>query len=275
MLTILRLTIKEVVRRKILHVTILLSLLFLALFGIGVRFAYTNLTRNLDPLRFLIVQQFFVLGLFFGSFLVSFLTVMTAVGAISAEIESGTILAILPHPIRRSDVILGKFFGYALLLAIFSLLYYTALSALVTVLTGLPLPYRLFPVLLFTLQPLILLSVTIYGTTLLPTLANGIAVFMLYAVGWLGGMIEQVGYLLKNGTLIHLGILSSLIMPADALYRKIIATVQSGAARSLTGNFLGPFGVQAEPSVWMLLYTGLYILCFVLAAVGRFNRRDI
>lgn len=275
MLTILRMTVKEMVRRKILHVTILLSLLFLVLFGVGVHFAYTNLSRNLDPLRFLIVQQFLALGLFFGCFLISFLTVMTAVGAISAEIENGTILAILPHPIHRSDVILGKFIGYACILSLFSFSYYAIISALIVHLTGTPVPFRILPLLLFTLQPLILLAVTVYGTTLLPTLANGIAVFMLYAVGWLGGMIEQVGYLLKNSTLIHLGILSSLLMPADALYRKIIATAQSSSALALTGNFLGPFGVHSEPSIWMLVYTGLYILFFLVAAIRRFNQRDI
>lgn len=275
MLTILRMTVKEIVRRKILHVTILLSLLFLVLFGIGVHFAYTNLSRNLDPLRFLIIPQFLALGLFFACFLVSFLTVMTSVGAISSEIENGTILAILPHPIRRADVIMGKFLGYASVLVVFSFLYYCSVLTLVAILSKTQVSLQVTPILLFSLQPLVLLAVTLYGTTLLPTLANGIAVFMLYAIGWLGGMIEQVGYMITNSTLIHLGILSSLIMPADALYRKIVASVQSGTALAFSSRFLGPFGVYSEPSVWMLVYTGLYILFFLLAAISRFNRRDI
>lgn len=57
--------------------------------------------------------------------------------------------------------------------------------------------------------------------------------------------------------------------------RKEIDTVQFSSALALTGNFLGPFGVYSEPSIWMLAYTGLYILCFLLAAIRRFNRRDI
>lgn len=275
MLTIFRLTIKEAVRRKILHVTILLSLLFLLLFGIGLHYVYRNLNDSLDPLRFLIYPQFLVLGLFFGCFLISFLTVMTAVGSISSEIENGTILAVLPHPIRRADVILGKFLGSLSVLAIFSFLFYVSIFALVSILCKTQIPFRIVAAVIFTFQPLVLLAVTIYGTTFLPTLANGIAVFMLYALGWLGGMIEQIGYLLKNSTLIHLGILSSLLMPADSLYRKIVATVQSGSSLAIAGRFLGPFGANSEPSVWMLAYTGLYVLCFLLAAIRHFDKRDI
>lgn len=275
MLTIFRITVKEVVRRKILHVTLLLSLLFLALFGYGVHFAYSNLSRNLDPLRFLIIPQFFTLGLFFGCFLISFLAVMTAVGTISAEIENGTILAILPHPIRRAEVILGKFIGYACVLSVFSFLYYASCMTLVDLITQTQVPFHVTSVILFALQPLVLLAVTMYGTTLLPTLANGIAVFMLYALGWLGGMIEQVGVLLKNSTMINLGILSSLIMPTDALYRKIVATAQSSSTLAFSSRFLGPFGVNSEPSAWMLVYTGVYIIYFLFVAIRRFNRRDI
>lgn len=279
MSTIFRVTIKEIVRRKILHVTIILSVIFLALYGFGLHFAYinlnSNLSGNLDPIRAMIIPQFFALGLFFGCFLISFLTIMTAVGAISSEIENGTSLAILSRPVRRSEIILGKFSGYAVVLCVFSLIFYVVSLLLAAVLTHTHVSLHPISLVLFTLQPLILLAVTLYGTTLLPTMANGIAVFMLYAVGWLGGMIEQIGGLLQNQTLLHLGIVSSLLMPADALYRKIIATSQSSYVLALSGHALGPFGVNSEPSVWMLVYTGVYIVFFLFIAIRRFNRRDI
>ena len=40
-------------------------------------------------------------------------------------------------------------------------------------------------------------------------------------------------------------------------------------------SMLGPFGSMSEPSAWMLLYTGLYILCFLVLAVRIFSKRDL
>lgn len=38
---------------------------------------------------------------------------------------------------------------------------------------------------------------------------------------------------------------------------------------------LGPFGVHSTPSDWMLVYTGVYVLGLLAAAVSAFDRRDI
>lgn len=128
---------------------------------------------------------------------------------------------------------------------------------------------------LFALQPLILLALTFWGSTLLPTLANGIAVFMLYAMGILGGMMEQIGYIIHSPSLINIGIVSSLIMPADAIYRKIVFTLLASQGTNFSTLILGPFGAGAEPSFWMLVYTLLYILGFLASAVRIFAKRDL
>lgn len=275
MLTIARITLKEMVRRLILHVTLILTVLFLALYGTGVHFAFKNMSAAGSPLRAMITPEFLSLGLFFGSFLISFLAIMSSVGAISSEIENGTILAIVPRPIRRSEILLGKFLGYAVVLMTFAVIYYCAVILILQYTTGLHVPLKLGTILLYAVQPLVLLAVTTFGTTFLPTLANGIVVFMLYMLGVLGGMIEQIGFMLKNQTLIQMGIISSLIMPADSLYRKIVSSVLSAPGVNLSAYFLGPFGSGSEPSFYMLIYTGLYIIAFLTLAARTFSNRDI
>lgn len=275
MLSILRLTLKEVIRRRILHVTILLTVLFLALYGTGVHYAFQNMSAASSTLRPMVIPQFLSLGLFFGSFLISFLAIMSSVGAVSLEIENGTMLAIVPRPIRRAEILLGKFLGYAVLLMTFAILFYGAVMLILQLTTGLHVPLRYGTILLYACQPLVLLAVTLYGTTFLPTLANGIVAFMLYMLGVLGGMIEQIGCLLKNQTLLQMGIISSLIMPADSLYRKIVSSVLSAAGINFSTFFLGPFGSSSEPSNNMLIYTGLYVIGFLALAVRTFSKRDI
>jgi len=274
-LTMALLTFKEMVRRRILLVTFVLAVAFLALYGTGVHYGYKDMAAHASPMKPLIAPMLLSIGLYFGSFIIAFLAVMAAVGAISGEIENGTIHAIVPRPVRRSEIILGKFLGYGLMLSAFAALFYVAVLLIVHFNTGMSVPIKAGAIGLFCLQPLILLAVTLFGTTFLSTLANGIGAFMLYAVGVVGGMLEQIGHLASSKVLVNIGIVSSLAMPADAVYRKIVYTLLSVPGASVSSLMMGPFGSNSEPSVWMLVYTGLYILGFLVLAVKVFSRRDI
>lgn len=274
MVPIFLLTLKESVRKRILLVALILTAIFLTLYGTGVHYGHKDMVRHGGEMKVLIAPMFLTLGLYFGSFIIAFLAVMTAVGAVSAEVENGTMHAVATRPVRRSEIILGKFLGYCLILSLFAALFYVAVLLIIHYSTGLNVPVKAEAVLLFCLQPVILLSVTMFGTTFLSTLANGIGAFMLYSVGVVGGMLEQFGYLAKSQVLVDIGIVSSLIMPADSVYRKIVYTLSS-AQGPMMALYMGPFGSGAEPSTWMLVYTGLYILGFLLLALRIFSRRDI
>jgi len=277
MLTIAALTFREVVRRRILLVTIVLAVAFLSLYGIGVHYGYKDMTDNhySGPMSALIAPMFLSLGLYFGSFIIAFLAIMAAVGSVSSEIENGIIYAVVSSPVRRVDIILGKFIGYSLMLSVFASLFYAAVLLIVHYNTGLNVPVKAEAIALFCLQPVILLAVTMFGTTFLSTLANGIACFMLYAVGVVGGMLEQIGNLLDSQVLVNIGIVSSLLMPADSVYRKIVFNLLSAPGASMSHLVLGPFGSNSEPSVWMLVYIGLYIVFFLAMASRIFSRKDI
>lgn len=277
MLTIAALTFREVVRRRILLVTIVLAVAFLSLYGIGVHYGYKDMADNhySGPMSTLIAPMFLSLGLYFGSFIIAFLAIMAAVGSVSSEIENGIIYAVVPSPVRRVDIILGKFIGYSLMLSVFASLFYAAVLLIVHYNTGLNVPVKAGAIALFCLQPVILLAVTMFGTTFLSTLANGIACFMLYAVGVVGGMLEQIGTLLNSQVLVNIGIVSSLLMPADSVYRKIVFNLLSAPGASMSYLVLGPFGSNSEPSIWMMVYTGLYIVFFLAMASRIFSRKDI
>lgn len=276
MLTIVALTFKEVVRRRILLVTIVLAVVFLVLYGTGVHYGYKDMggSHTAGPMQALIAPMFLSIGLYFGSFIIAFLAVMAAVGSISGEIENGVIYSVVPRPLRRRDIIAGKFIGYTLMLSAFASLFYVAVLLIVHYNTGLNAPVQAGAISLFCLQPVILLAVTMFGTTFLSTLANGIGCFMLYAVGVVGGMLEQIGHLAESQVLVNIGVVSSLIMPADAVYRKIVYSLLAADSSNFS-LMIGPFGSASEPSVWMLVYTGFYVLFFLAMAVKIFAGRDI
>ncbi|PRR69142.1 ABC transporter permease [Neomoorella humiferrea] len=283
-------TFREAWRKKVALIAGALTLAFLILYGTGLHFITRDMVNTANPAAaasyYAMMQAvtLFVLGIYLASFLAAGLAVLAAVGSVAGEIENGTLYTLAVRPLSRRDLLLGKFLGLAAMLVTYAALFFLALASLVYWQTGLVIP-GLVPALgLFILEPLVLLAVTMLGTTRLSTLGNGVLAFALYALAVVGGMIEQIGALVESTAAIYTGVVTSLILPADAVYRRLVATVVD---RLPVGNgqdiprfinpqsMLGPFGSQSTPSDWMLLYTLVYIVVLLAAAVYVFNRRDI
>ena len=276
-------TLKEVSRRRILLVSSILAAGFLVLYGLGVHFAYTSAQGegaapgSMQALfHDLLPDMFFTLALFFGTFITAFLAVMSGVGSISTEIEQGVMQGLTPRPIRRSTIVLAKFTGYALVMSAFSVALYLGVVLTTVLATGKTVAVDFKAMGLYVLHPIVLLAVTMLGTTFLPTIPNAIAAFMLYALSIMGGTVEQLGHLLEKDVLVNIGIVTSLVMPADSLYRKMVnLTLSSASAGIVSTGFLGPFGSSNEPSVYMIVYTLAYVVALIASAVAVFSRRDI
>lgn len=282
-------TFREAWRKKVVLVAGLLTLAFLALYGTGLHFVLDSDRANFaDPALadFIALTEtilIFSMGVYLASFLVAGLAILSAVGSIAGEIENGTLYPLMVRPLSRRDLLLGKFFGLAAMLATYAALFFLALAGLIYWQTGLVIP-GLAPALgLFVLKPMVLLSVTLLGTTRLTTLGNGVFAFGLYSLAVVGGKMEQIGVLLGSTATVYTGVVTSLILPADAVYRRLVATVvdriATGNGQDLPffnpQNILGPFGSQSTPSDWMLVYTLAYIVFMLAAAVSTFKRRDI
>ena len=126
------------------------------------------------------------------------------------------------------------------------------------------------------LNALILLSVSLLGGTTLSTLANGVLVFGLYGVAFIGGWIEQIGSMIPDQaasqTAINIGIISSLIMPSEALWKRAAHELQSHLVSAIGFN---PLTGSVYPSVAMIIYAGIYLVVMVTLAIRLFNRRDL
>lgn len=262
--------------------TAALTVAFLVLYTLGVRSAAHHLSISLrhsysdSLLPSLLRTQLLVLGLFFGNFILAFLTIFAAVGSVSSELENGVMQTILTRPLSRTTVIAGKYLGLGSVLVAYATLFFVAIVSIVRIFLGLETGTPWAALGLFCLVPLVLLAVTVLGSTLLPTVANGVAILSLYVVAFLGGTVEQVGALLDNVTMRRLGIISSLLLPTDALYRKLVAALTRASPDPLAAvRQMGPLGTVSEPSLWMLVYTLLYAAGLLVLAMRCFSRRDI
>lgn len=282
MLTIALASFKEAISKKIVLIISLLTLLYLVLFSILMRLAFKDLGSGSDMDSFIIrsaVSFVSVLGFYFSSMIVAFLTIMVSVGAVSSEIENGTIQAIISRPLKRSHYVLGKYLGLALLTVAYSTLLFICI-VLISVIMGVPplnhigaIPF-IKGIVFFGFEPLAILALCLFGSTLLKTIGNGILVIGIYILGMVGNMMEQIGVAADISGLENWGVFLSLVSPFDSIYRKMISEVYSDF--NLFSALSGPFMVSGKmPSAAMMWYIVLYSVVFVCLGIRRFSKRDI
>jgi ABC-type transport system involved in multi-copper enzyme maturation permease subunit len=229
--------------------------------------------RPNNPLTYeVFASMLVIMGFYVVNFLAGVMAIFTAVGSISAEIETNTFHAIVPKPIHRWEIVLGKWLGYAVMLAVYVVLMTGSVLATAWIVGRYVPPTPAIAVGLVALVTLLLLSLTILGSTILSTITNGIVVFMLYGIALTGGLVEQIGTLLDNQIMKTLGIIASLAIPSDVIWKLAAYVLQPPTTMSLGPT---PFTPATPPSNAMVVYAVLYLLVSLAGAVLVFRRRDL
>jgi Cu-processing system permease protein len=282
-LTIARFTVQEAISRRLVLAGVLVSLAFVALFALGFAFLYGEALKEAafrpatGSTRVVFAgAALTVLGLYTVYFLSSFLALFLSVGAISGEIDSGLLHAVLARPIRRGEFVLGRWLGFAALLTAYVGAMAGVLLVLARLIAGYEAPDSGRTIALMLLGALVLLTVSLLGSTLLSTLANGVVGFSLFGVAWLAGFIEYLGGLLANDAMVNLGTAVSLLLPSDAIWRSASYYVQSPASLTLaTSGLTLPFASAAPPAAPLIVWALGYLLVGLACAVAAFSRRDL
>lgn len=275
---IIQLTWKEIMNKRILYLGLVFTGLYLLIFAIGLHYVVRDAISNDSQLWYMQTMgfQFFTLGWYLSCYLIGALSIMAGAGSIAQELEQGTMLGLAAKPLSRRAILSGKFIAYALVTVAYSILLLAGVTGLVWHFFHLLFDVRALAagILVFCLYPLVLLSVVHLLSSLVSTLASGISAFLLFSVAMIGGFLEQIGAMVGNAALINLGIVSSLLMPSDAIYRMAISRAGGVLGQGAIIEF-GPFGAASTPSIWMLVYTVFYILIFFLSAHYIFTRKDL
>jgi len=274
------LTFQEAARRKILLAALLLGLLFLIVFGLGYHFIIQGLEKDLGSSGLLQLNEarnfLLMAGMYVVNFLVVMMTVLTSVDTLSGEISSGTIHTLVAKPIQRWEILMGKWLGFAGMITLYVLLMGGGIMMFVYLRSGYSVPHPLHALELIWLNALILLAVSLLGGSKLSTLANGVLVFGLYGVAFIGGWIEQIGGFLPDQTAsqvaTNIGIITSLFMPSEALWKRAAHEIQSPVAAALGFT---PFSAGSYPSLVMIIYSILFLLVVLGLAVRFFDQRDL
>jgi ABC-type transport system involved in multi-copper enzyme maturation permease subunit len=279
-LIIARMTFREAIRRRIVLTGLVLGVLFLIIFSIGFYMIYTEISAEndwrADAMSRVMQTEASNFLMMAGLYAVAFLSVamgaLLSADTLAGEINSGTIQTIVTKPLRRSDVVLGKWLGFAGLLGLYSLLMSGGVVLSVYLQAGYIPKNMLAGLSLIYLEALVVMSVALACSSIMPALATGGIVFGLYGLAFIGGWIEQIGSLFNNQTAVQVGIISSLIMPTEGLWRRAAFVMQTPLSAALQ---FSPFSAFSAPSTLMVVYAIIYLVVMVWAAVNTFQHRDI
>ena len=273
-LVIAQFTFREALRRRMIWGVLLLSLVFVGVYYFGYTVVRADFSPEGEILTFDFIAMILVgLGFYTINFLAGVMTIFAAVGTVAGEIESGTFQAIVTKPLARWELILGKFLGFAGMIAVYIALMAGAVLATARRVGDYTPPNWPLAIGLVILVSLILLALTIFGSTVLQTMANGVVVFMLYGGALLGGLLEQLGGILQISSLVNAGIVTSLFLPSDVIWRLASSVLQPSSNIRLDSPI--PIAAAQAPSDAMVTYAVAYIFVLLGLAMLAFRRRDL
>jgi len=274
--TIMRLTIHEAIRRRVLVAALLCGLAFLILFGIGFHFVVLENSRDRSIADRLMARAIYAIFTLAGLYAANFLTVMTAVllpvDTLSGEISSGVMQTIASKPIRRSSIVLGKWLGFAVIMTGYLTLLGGGVVTIAKLRSGVVPPDLHIGLPLMMVEALLLLSVSIAAGTRLSTVTTGVVAFGLYGLAFLGGWVEQLATFTGNHTLRTVGTVASLIMPSESMWQLAASHMQPPIVRGLNA---GPFAYGSVPTLAMVVWAGGYILVMIAVALRQFSKRPL
>lgn len=267
-------TFREAARKKVLWTALLAGLGFVALFAIALHFQMQDLAgRQTSPfIRYQVLSAMVMVALYVVDLLAVVMTILGSVDAVSGEISSGTIHAIATKPIPRWQILIGKWIGYAGMVAVFVALTFGGTVAVAYLMSGVAPQAVWSGGALVYLECLLALTVTLTFGTWLSTVSTGVIVIGLHGLAFMGGWLEQMSGFTESARLAVVGIVTSLIMPSEAIWRRAEFDMQTPLAGSLP---FSPFANVSVPSATMIAYACVYLLVALVIALYHFQRRDL
>jgi ABC-type transport system involved in multi-copper enzyme maturation permease subunit len=273
---------RESLRRRMFAVVLVLTLLFLSLYAWGAHEAFKD-TRNFvgpgqanlnsDQLAGAIV---FGLAMFATLFLGAMLAVFLTLNVVRGDTEAGLLQPLVVRPIGRTQLLLARFVGAAGVCVAYVLAVYLA-SVAITWWAGGWKPDRLFsPGVELAAAIVVVSAIALAGSVFLSPIANGIGTLMIFGSGLMAGLLGEVGHAINSQKLQHVSRIAWWFVPFDALYEDALhrLTVDTtGFAKFVLE--LGPFGGSHRAGTPLLVWSALYLVLVLAAAVRAFSVRDL
>jgi Cu-processing system permease protein len=272
----------ESLRRRVVAVVAVLTLLFLALYGLGVHFAFEEIESRSLVGGDLLDEQALVGGTIFGLamfailFLGSVLAIFLTNGVVRGDAEAGLLQPLVVRPVGRGTLLVARWAGAAAATTLYVLAVYLLALGITSALGDWTPGHVVLPALALAMAVAIVAAISVLVSVFLASSAQGIAVFMVFGGGLVGGLLGQIGEGISSPRLEQIGEAVSIALPFEALYQAglhLIASDQSGLTRAAIE--LGPFGGSQAGSSGLVAFSIAYTCGILALAVAAFSHRDL
>lgn len=283
MIVIARLTVRELIRRRVVWVLAVLTVATVILVGLGLeRLISLARDRQADEIEIRIgVSQVLILIAFMFSFVLAMTAAFIGAPAVGGDLESGVALALLARPLRRADLLLGRWLGSALVVVGYAVASGLLAIAVATVVSGFGPPDPLLAVAFLAGEALVLLTLTLALGSVLPSIAAGAIAVVGFGLGWMAGVLAGVAAALGVEALGSVAEVSRWILPSDGLWRGVIyglepplvVLIAAGRAPNLVRA--NPFYAATPPPLPFVVWSVVWMALVLGAATWWFERRDL
>src|SRR6266567_3480424 len=289
LLLITRFTLLEAIRRRLFLAVVILSILILAAFtillSIVINVSLGSNGSGTDTQLYLLGGGGIIteLAIWMVYLLSSTLTIVFTANMISGEVEAGTFAIIVPKPLTRSEIVLGKWLGYALIVCVYTALMFLSFLGVIYWQTGYWPTGALYALGMLELAMLALLGITTLGSSLVPTIVNGAIALMLFIGAPTASIVQFIVQVLKPSslqTVQNITTVINLIIPTDALWHGASFFLLPPAADFVTlgissQTFNTPFTSGQPVAPALLIWAALYCIALPALAALRFQHRDL
>jgi ABC-type transport system involved in multi-copper enzyme maturation permease subunit len=271
---IAELTWKEAVRRRFVYAGLLICVAFLVIAFIPIHPRRAFLFPD-DQVTTLIGQIIATFGGHIAEFFAFLFAITLSAGSISSELDRGVLSVILPKPISRWSVYVGKWLGVNLFVLLFLLLWVAILEFAIYNHTHVFMLSLCKAYFLMALYPLVFSAVTFFFSTFTSNILSIVLPLMLSSVAWTEGLLNRLGYQFDEGSLKFAAKVVVLAAPLSPLHRWVERVLNPALFLELQ-NFVRPPGPPEHAAnisdlVWIFSYG---IIAFI-AGLIVFQRRDI
>jgi ABC-type transport system involved in multi-copper enzyme maturation permease subunit len=271
---------EEALRRRIFHVVLVLTALYLALYWLGADTAFEEVQQFEGGLpveeKELTGGTLFGLSMFGTLFLGAVLAAFLTLGVVRGDAERGLLQPLVVRPIGRNALLVGRFLGAAAVCVPYVFVVFTA-CALITRRAGGWWPDQFVrPGAELAAGVLVIAVLGLLGSVFLSATANGIAIFMVFGAGLVAGLLGQIGEALNSDTLQTVAERTSWALPFEALYQDALYRITS-ESRGFTGLAiqLGPFGGSQAAGSNLQLWVAAYFAVALGLTLAAFSQKDL
>jgi ABC-type transport system involved in multi-copper enzyme maturation permease subunit len=284
-LTFAKLTIWEASRRRLLIAVLLLTVIVIGVTGWG--FEQIKHTSNgpdggqLSEVEVrLFASQVLIFVVFLFAAVLALMAVLVGAPSVSGDVESNLVLSMLARPVRRSELLVGKWLGLAVLIVLYAAGSGVLELIVVDVVTGYMPPSPIGLIAYVAALGLVLLTLAMLLSTRLAGMTAAIIPLIGYFIAWVGGILGGLGAIIGNQGLETAGVVTRLLLPTDGLWRGAVyamepASVVAGLRAAGKAAAANPFSATDPPAPAFLAWTVVWFVLIFGLTLWSFQHREV